>query len=70
MLKCVQKLRLSKIEPGLSASLHVNDNAWVQMPLLKRKCAAENQTFSNKWRKIVHPGAKFELKTLQKPPLI
>lgn len=47
MLKCVQKPRLSKIEPGLSASLHVNDNAWVQMPLLKRKCVAENQTFSN-----------------------
>ena len=29
MLKCVQKLRLSKIEPRLSASLHVNDNVWV-----------------------------------------
>ena len=70
MFKCGQKPRLSKIEPRLSASLHVNDNAWVQMPLLKRKCVAENQTFSNEWRKIVHPGAKFELKTLRKPPLI
>lgn len=70
MLKCVQKLRLSKIEPELSASLHVNDNAWVQTPLLKRKCVADNQTFSNEWRIIVHPGVTFELKTLQKPPLI
>ena len=70
MFKCGQKPRLSKIEPELSASLHVNDNAWVQMPLLKRKCVAENQTFSNEWRIIVHPGVTFELKTLQKPPLI
>lgn len=70
MLKCVQKLRLSKIEPELSASLHVNDNVWVQMPLLKRKCAAENQTFSNEWRIIARSDAAFELKTLRKPPLI
>ena len=70
MLKCVQKLRLSKIEPELFASLYVNDNAWVQVALLKRKCVAGNQTFSNEWRIIVHPGVTFELKTLRKPPLI
>lgn len=70
MLKCGQKPRLSKIELELSASLHVNDNAWVQVALLKRKCVAENQTFSNERRKIARSDAAFELKTLQKPPLI